>query len=204
MNQVQIANYALTRLGASVIADLGDQSNPEARLMNQLFEQSAMEVFLTEAWPDLMVRKSAAVVTDGAALTPYDHCYQLPNDLIWLVDILNSETFEAIKHIPSAQYPSITRTPAWEREGRRIYANITPLYIKYVAYPIDFEILSTPLARAVALNLAHSAAQRIGRSEEVQMALFGEYGVKLTQARMAAGLDSRGEWEETMTWGDYR
>ena len=203
MNQVEIANYAITRLGGRQISTL-DQDSESAQTMNSLFEDSIREVLEVYPWPDVIKRTTLAAVTDGESYTRWEHCYQLPNDIVWLIDILDPDSYEPLRNVPSLYAPSPTRKPIWEREQHRIFCDVSPCRIMYVFYPTDFDVLSVNLAKAAGLKLAHNAAQRLGKSEETQSMLFSEYSTQLTLAMSLSGNDGRGEPHEMTSWGDSR
>lgn len=204
MNRVEIVNYALTRLGGRRIANLESENSEEAKAMNLLFEDTVREVLQLHPWPDAIKRSTVAEVSGGADYTDREYRYQLPLDLVWLMDILDSTTYYPIRNLLTSESPGPNRKTVWDREGSTILCDISPCFIKYVYYPIDMNVFSVTLARAMGVKLAHAAAMRLGRDPQVQGALFQEASIAITLAKAASGLDGQGQFHETKTWGDYR
>ncbi len=204
MNRVEIVNYALTRLGGRRIANLESENSEEAKAMNLLFEDTVREVLQLHPWPDAIKRSTVAEIADGADYTDRDYRYQLPTDLIWMMDILDSSTYYPIRKLLATEGPGPNRATVWDREGSTILCDISPCLIKYIYYPTDMNVLSVTLARAMGVRLAHAASMRLGRDPQTQAQLFQESAMAITLAKAASGLDGQGQFHETKTWGDYR
>jgi hypothetical protein len=125
-SQVEIANRALTKLGAARIISF-DDDNKQARAINSMFGIVRDAELRAHLWSFTVKRTSLAALTT----TPdwgYDYEYQLPSDYMRLLqvnDIYPGPSMEDYRNQAVAEYVV---------EGRKILTNlVAPLKIRYCA-----------------------------------------------------------------------
>ena len=123
---IQIANRALTKLGAARIISL-DDDNKQARAVKSCFEDLRDDELRSNRWSFAMKRTSLAADAEAPAYG-YTSAYTLPADFLRL-DLVNDE----FPMVVMDNYIS-SETNEYTIEGNKILANIAaPLKIRYVA-----------------------------------------------------------------------
>jgi hypothetical protein len=204
LNRIEMVNIALTAIGSSRITDLDDTTKEEARVMKSLYLPTVEEVLSLYPWPSATKRARLAQVTNGAELTKWDYAYQIPNDVVWIISMLDPDTFEEMDYIKGSSRPSPITVPIFEREGSLLYTNSDECIIMYVKLPTEPDGLRDIIGEVIGLRLAQKAAVRIGRDVQIKMALEQEFERMLLRAKAADTVDWKLQPIETKTWGDYR
>ena len=189
MTLTGLVNNALRRLGDERINAITD-SEPRAVLAAELWPNTRDEVLRDFEW-SVAIRRRALAELDEENLTPFDYVYRLPVDpyCLRLLNLIDTDGHE----IRPEQARYIV-------EGRKLYTNITPCAIRYIARAENVEEYDPLLVEALALKLASKMAFTLSQSREIEMNMLGQYVAIINQAK---GMDARESWEgykETTSW----
>jgi len=161
-SNVEIANSALTKLGASRITALTDNVKA-AREINAIFELRRDYLLRTHNWSFAMTRASLPALDETPAWG-YTTLYQLPTDCLRVVQVNDTWVVPGL-----ADYTSGPDSEPYKITGRRIETDIgAPLklrYIKRVTDPAQFdaafvEVFASDLADQVCEALTQSNTKR--------------------------------------------
>ena len=161
-SNVEIANSALTKLGASRITALTDNVKA-AREINAIFELRRDYLLRTHNWSFAMTRASLPAL-DETPSWGYTTLYQLPTDCLRVVQVNDTWVVPGL-----ADYTSGPDSEPYKITGRRIETDIgAPLklrYIKRVTDPAQFdaafvEVFASDLADQVCEALTQSNTKR--------------------------------------------
>ena len=161
-SNVQIANSALTKLGASRITALTDNVKA-AREINAIFELRRDYLLRTHNWSFAMTRTSLPALDETPAWG-YTTLYQLPTDCLRVVQVNDTWVVPGL-----SDYTSGPDSEPYKITGRRIETDIgAPLklrYIKRVTDPAQFdaafvEVFASDLADQVCEALTQSNTKR--------------------------------------------
>ncbi len=112
---LQVANLALSALGAKTIDSFEDQS-AEAKLAKSTFEMLARDCLRSHPWNFAIARKT--ISEDGSAPDwGFDKRYPLPSQCLRVIEVLDSDP---------ENYP-------WQVEGQYIVTDLgSPIKVKYI------------------------------------------------------------------------
>jgi len=158
-SQVQICNLALSRLGASTITSLGDNTT-EAKLCNTFFNDLADEVMSEGSWTSTITRATLALTTNTPAFG-FDNEFQLPVDPQAL-KILNID-----EDIPGST--------TYRIEGDKLLSNNDNMKIRYIARLTDSEDWDIYLQRAFIARLASELAYPLTGDDKKAALEFQRY-----------------------------
>jgi hypothetical protein len=114
--KVEIANVALTALGADPISDLNDPDNENSRKVKRVYDTIRRSTLRKHFWNFAMKEIALSRLTDVPILDDYTYVFQLPPDYVRLKKTdLATESGDTYKI-----------------KGKRIYCNSTSLKIEYV------------------------------------------------------------------------
>lgn len=147
-SQVEIANAALQKLGASAITSFNDSSK-SARESNKCYDRLRQKLLRQHVWRFAIKRAQLPALSE-APLFGYDKQYQLPSDFIRLA-ARNQEELQF--------YQSMNI------EGRKILTNLeAPLKIRYVAEVTDPNEMDPVFRDLLAVDMAHEMCEPITNS----------------------------------------
>lgn len=161
-SNVEIANSALTKVGAARITALTDNVKA-AREINAIFELRRDYLLRTHNWSFAMTRTSLPALDETPAWG-YTYLYQLPTDCLRVVQVNDMWVVPGL-----ADYTSGPDSEPYKITGRRIETDIgAPLklrYIKRVTDPAQFdaafvEVFASDLADQVCEALTQSNTKR--------------------------------------------
>lgn len=161
-SNVEIANSALTKVGAARITALTDNVKA-AREINAIFELRRDYLLRTHNWSFAMTRTSLPALDETPAWG-YTYLYQLPTDCLRVVQVNDTWVVPGL-----ADYTSGPDSEPYKITGRRIETDIgAPLklrYIKRVTDPAQFdaafvEVFASDLADQVCEALTQSNTKR--------------------------------------------
>jgi len=159
---VSVANGALSRLGARLIASL-DESTPEALRCNSRYEACRDIVLRSHPWGCALKRTTLAAQT-----TPPDFGWQssftLPADCIRIWKVLP----EGVRY---------------EKEGTAILADANALQIRYIRQITDPTQLDALLADAISAYLAYDLCPLFKQDAAERDSLLKQYEFQLRKAR---------------------
>lgn len=121
-DKLSIYNIALRFVGERHLAKLNEEREPR-RLLDEVWSagQGAINYFLEQGFWNFAIRTSQ--IDSSSSVDPafgYQSAFDVPSDLVRLVQISSGEYFED----PLTQY---------EIETNYIYADVDPIYIRYVS-----------------------------------------------------------------------
>lgn len=158
-SKVQICNMALSRLGASTITSLTDNTT-EAKLCNTLFEDLADRVMLQGTWSSTVRRASLAKTTNTPAFE-YNNEFQLPVDPKCLKVLnINEDSPGMIDY---------------RIERDKLLTNESTIKIRYISRIADTEDYDPLLTEAVEILLASYLALPIAGDKTLADRLRQEY-----------------------------
>ena len=182
---VEIANFALSKLGERSVVTLNDDS-PTGRLVNLTYTDLRYALLREHAWNFAMARASIA-----AHVTPptwgFARAFDLPATClrVWSVD--NPNEYQ------------------WKVEGSQIVSDIgTPikiLYINQITDPTKFDSL---FVDTFAAFLAAEWAEKVTGTAAVRQQMTELYMAKLTQARSSDGQEGTPDVLEANLWINAR
>lgn len=155
---VDIANSALTKLGAERILSLGDDQK-EAREMNALFTMRRDAMLRAYNWSFAMTRMSLSALADGPDWG-YTYYYQLPSDCLRVIQVSDEWVPYGL-----ADYISGPDNEPYKIEGRKIATDYgAPLKIRYIKRVTETGEFDPMFTEAFACDLAFHAAEAITQS----------------------------------------
>ena len=178
---VEIANRALTFLGAEPITSLADDSK-EARSCNRLYEQTRDQLLRDHPWNFAIKRKSLSANTT-APIFEYTNAFDFPDNTLRILEVDTDEE--------------------WAVEGAQIVTDAAaPLLIVYVERVTDPNLFDTKFIETYALRLAADIAFDITASQTVAQTAEQKYMQSIQAARLVDAQESLSENEQT--WLDAR
>ena len=170
-SRTQIANQALSRLGARQISDIDDPNDPNAIRIANIYSVAFDEIARSHTWNCLTKRADLAASATAPAFG-FEYAYPLPSDFIRLIS-LNGYTY------------SNQREDFYSIEGRSILTNASEAKIVYISRIESTQVntLDALFVSAFVVLLASKLASLIKQDEQISQALLREYlNVALPQA----------------------
>jgi hypothetical protein len=181
MNELQICNSALVKIGASTILSVEDKTKP-ANLCKVQFPVALRAVLRMHPWS-----KATRRVTISPESTPpaFDYAQQfiLPSDFIRLTFI---------------------STDDYEIEGNKILCNDDTLQLKFVYFPSDVSVLDALCAESIAFYLAWDISYALTQSGSVKEQIWGEFVKFLKNAKSVDSQEKARKSLEANTFLDAR
>lgn len=172
---IQIANRALTKLGAARIASLSDD-NKQARAISSCFEDLRDDELRAHRWSFALKRTSLAALSDAPAFG-YTYQYELPSDCL-RIDMVNDEYPAAIMdNYIGAEYND------WVIEGGMILTDIAaPLLLRYISQVTDPTVWDINFREALASRIAYEICEDLTQSDTKKQFAMQDYKRAITQA----------------------
>lgn len=167
-SKVQICNMALSRLGASTITALTDNTT-EAKLCNTLFDDLADRVMMQGSWTSTIKRASLAKTTNTPTFE-YTNEFQLPVDPFCL-KVLNIDE-------------DTQGDTDYRIEGDKLLTDDSSVKIRYIGRLVDVEDWDPLLVEAMEILLASYLALPITGDKVMARDLREEY-FELVQHNLA-------------------
>lgn len=180
LTELDIANMALSHLGAAEINKLTPATTVEARTFNRFYDTCRDKVLSDFEWPFALRRDELLTLVtdytlDGAVPSGWNYSYRLPVDNMRLVGL----AFDSGVHRLYWDGPSHTHDLGSDAVGPLIYADEADLHISYIARvedPADFTpgfalALSHLLAGTMAPKLTAGDPNNLGQ-KSLQMYAF--------------------------------
>lgn len=177
-SQVEIANRALTKLGAARIISFGDD-NKQSRAISSMYDHVYQSELRQRVWSFSKKRASLAALSS----TPewgYKYEYQLPTDCLRLLQVE-----ELYSGVGLDDYVN-TDTAEFSIEGRKILTDLgAPLKILYCANIEDTTQWDATFVEAIASRLAYELAEDLTQSNQKKADAMTDY-----QRAMSAAIRS--------------
>lgn len=167
-SEIQVANRALTKLGAARIISLND-NNKQARAISSCFEDLRDAELRAHRW-QFSIKRSSLPALVAAPAFGFQYQYQLPSDFIRL-DQINDQYPDTIMD----NYIG-TETAEWAIEGNKILTGLgSPLKIRY-GYRVEDPNQWDPLFReALACRLAAELCEDLTQSDTKKQNAWAEW-----------------------------
>lgn len=192
-SSIEIANRALTKLGAARIISFGDD-NKQARAVQSMFDIVRDSELRAHIWSFAIKRTSLAALST----TPdwgYTYEYQVPSDLVRILqvnDIYGGPSFEDYRNQSVAEY---------SLEGNKILTDFAaPLKIRYIARIEDTAQWDATFIEAFACRLAMEMAEDLTQSNTKRELAQREYDQALRMAIKSGGLETPPQALPDNTW----
>jgi len=185
---VELANHALTAIGADRISSLTETSEA-ARSANLFYEQARDIVLRSHPFTAAKRRAELAAVSDDG-LSNYDYKFSLPGGCLRIVKLFDST---------GDDYVELTD---YDREGGHIRCDKASVLCEYLTNNIEVEGMPDYLSIAISYKLASMMAFRLTAGLSVKNAMDQEYAMALSQAKVADGFQE--PWRGARdTWDPY-
>lgn len=172
---VQVANRALSKIGAARIISLTDD-NKQARSVLSCIYDIIDDELRAHRWQFSLKRTAVAALSDAPAYG-YQYQYAMPPDFL-RIDMVNDEYPAAVMdNYIGAEYLD------WILEGGVILTNFaSPLKIRYVASMQDPSTWDSNFREAIASRIAMEIAEELTQSNEKKQFAQSDYRRALSQA----------------------
>lgn len=173
MQQIDIVNIALTRLGMATITGMTEGS-AEAAAAEKVWEVSLSSVLQEARWGFNVRRSALALCEENPAGYPYTHAYAAPSDLLQPYGIFTPDS------------TAYGRTP-FIYEGGRIMTDVQDAVLIYGAYMDRVSAFSARFCDALAWRLAMELAGKLTQRASLLEYATTQYKAVLTGAKAVAG-----------------
>jgi hypothetical protein len=172
---IQVANRALTKLGAARIMSLSDD-NKQARAVASCFDDLRDDELRAHRWQFAMRRTELAALSDAPAYG-YQYQYALPPDFL-RIDMVDDRYPSAVMdNYIDAEYLE------WTLEGNVILTDLSsPLKLRYISQVTDPNAWDSNFREALASRIAMEICEDLTQSDTKKNAAAKDYGRAITQA----------------------
>ena len=194
-SNVEIANLALTKLGAERIVSFDDPSK-EARALTAIYDLVRDDELRRHRWNFAFKRASLAALPD-APEWGYTLQYELPSDCLRVDQV--GEYFESYL-APGIEYRGGPDMP-YQIEGRRILTDIAaPLVIRYIYRVTDSGQFDASFVEALACRLAAQLAEDLSQSTGKGEQARKDYQSAIAWARRVSAIEKPPEDPPDNAW----
>lgn len=194
VNDVSIANRALTKLGANRIISFGDDTK-EGRAI------AACYYFLRDAelrrrkWRFSLKRAQLPALTETPAFG-YAYAYQLPSDCLSILTV-----GDVAPGVDLSDYRLSIDTALYSLEGRTILTDLpAPLNLRYKARISDPTQFDVAFVEALAARIAWELAEDLTQSSQKKVDAQTEYKVAIREAVAANALETTPDIIPDSSW----
>tara|TARA_R110000782_G_scaffold183574_1_gene273864 strand:+ start:1533 stop:2114 length:582 start_codon:yes stop_codon:yes gene_type:complete len=165
--EVEICNSALIKLGVEVIVSLSEQSKA-ARLCNEQYHKIRDKNLEAHFWNFAMKRVSLAIVSaDSPPVFGYDLVYQLPSDVLRVLDVNESGNSFKVE------------------QNRYLHTNLSDAKILYISRETDVSKYSSMFKELVAFDLAIDLCMSLTQKRTLRADLKEDKAEFIRDARSA-------------------
>ena len=155
MSKIEIINKALGMLGANTIKTIEDKTL-EGEAARKMYQPALDSVLCETGWSFAIKRVLLPLVEDKRPAWGEGNYFELPADLLKIVDVMNRHT-------------------TWRREGNYIFTNESEFGLVYVARCVDPTFYPSYFIDALAAKLAAEMCYLLTNSTEKTMGLINLY-----------------------------
>lgn len=185
--KVEIANRALTKLGAERILLLTDPSK-EARVMNSMFDTVFDAELRRHRWKFALKRATLPALV-AAPEWGYSYAYQLPSDFLALVQV-NDYYLRGLK-----------QKTLWTIESGQILTDLpAPLKVRYVRRVDNLLLLDPLFVEVLSCKLAYEACETLTQSSTKKQAAGEEYQFAVSEATRQDAIENP---PDELPWGSW-
>lgn len=159
--QLEIANVALSRLGADHITSLEDGTT-EQKLVVNLWDTSRRACLRDHPWNFAITDVELSQIS-GYTPFEYQYAYQLPADNLRVIQVFNN--------------------PVYKIQGSRLLTNQPVVKLKYVQDVTDSTLWDAAFTDLMAQRLAVDMGYALTKSQATADSMYAIYGQKLKIAR---------------------
>ena len=183
-SQVEIANRALTKLGAARIISFGDD-NKQARSVQSMFTIVRDAELRAHIW-SFAVKRASLPALVSTPVWGFDFQYELPSDCLRLIQV--NDFYQG----PSMDDYRNQSTAEYMLENNKIAANYAaPLKIRYVSREQDTAQWDATFVEAIACRLAAEMAEDLTQSNAKKDAAWKEYQMALMSAIRSGAVEQQ-------------
>lgn len=192
-SDIQVANRALTKLGAARIISLADD-NKQARAIASCFEDLRDDELRAHRWQFAMKRTELAALADTPPFG-YNYQYALPTDFLRIDMVDNRYPAAVMDNYIDAEYLE------WTLEGNVILTDIgAPLKLRYIARVTDSSAWDSNFREAFASRIAMEICEDLTQSNEKKNAAANDYKRAITQAIRIGAIEKPAVMPPDNTW----
>lgn len=185
--KVEIANRALTKLGADRILLLTDLGK-EARVMNAMFDTVMDAELRRHRWKFALKRASLSALV-AKPEWGYAYAYQLPADFLALVQV-NEFYLRGLKH-----------KTLWTVESGQILTDLAaPLLVRYIRRVDNMALLDPLFVEVLSCKLAFEACETLTQSSTKRQAAGEEYRFAISEAVRQDAIENP---PDELPWGSW-
>lgn len=190
-SKVQIANRAITKLGASRIISLTD-SNTVASTINSMFEDVLKQELRRNNWR-FAIKRTTLVQSADKPEWGYQNAYELPVDFLQLIQVND----KYIRPFGGQSFYSL--------EGRKVLTNLpAPLRLRYTYYVQDTSLFDPLFEEVLACKLAMESAEALTQNTQKRDLATREYQFAIQQAVRQTAIEVPPEQLPYGSWFDSR
>lgn len=182
MSDIQIANRALTKLGASRITSLTDDVK-QARAINSCFADLRDDELRANRWSFSMKRTTLPALSTAPTFG-YANQYQVPADFL-KIDMVDDR-------FPSPVMDNYIDSEVldWVLEGEKILTDLSaPLKLRYVAQITDTGMFDPNFREALACRIAAEIAEDLTQSLPKRQQAWAEYDRAIFRAKRSNAIE---------------
>lgn len=185
---VELANHALTAIGADRIAALTEDTE-SARTANLYYEQARDVVLRSYPFATALRRAELARVADDG-LSDYDYKFALPANNLKLRELFDSSGDE------------LASLDTYVLEGQHVRCNVSAVQALYITNNLDVRDMPDYLSIAIAYKLASMMAFRLTAGMNIKGMVDQEFARAIAEAKIAEGWQQ--PWRGAATsWDPY-
>lgn len=174
----EIANLALSNLGAKLITSL-DENTETATRVRTYWDQSILELLAEENWIFALKRSVLTLDTSSDNHTGFENCYNLPADLVRPVLAFETDTLPS----PASWDHLEEGDQEWLVENARFYTDIDDAILMYVYENSDASKWPVWFSNALSALLAYRMCFKFTQSRPLVRDLFQLYQDELISAK---------------------
>lgn len=185
--KVEIANRALTKLGAERILLLSDPGK-EARVMNSMMDTVMDAELRRHRWKFAMKRAELPALV-AAPAWGYRYAYQLPADFLALVQV-NDVYLRGLK-----------QKTLWVVEAGQLLTDLpAPLKVRYIHRVENMALLDPLFVEVLACKLALEACETLTQSGQKRQAAADDYRFSVSEAVRQDAIENP---PDELPWGSW-
>lgn len=181
-SQVEIANRALTKLGAARIISF-DDDNKQARAIKSMFAMLRDAEMRSYLW-SFTIRRTSLAALSSTPSWGFKYEYQLPSDCLKVIQVNDYYTGPSMgdyRNQPTAEFAI---------EGKKILTDfVAPLKIKYCARVEDTTQWGDAFVEAFACKLAYELAEDLTQSNTKKESVGNDYQRAISLAIRANAIE---------------
>lgn len=180
MNQTEICNLALNKLGSPTIVSIDDETK-NARACKNYWEQTRDEVLESHPWR-CAIKRDRLALEDAEPEYEYSYAFTLPNDCLRVLEMYPDEEYRI--------------------EGESLLSDSDECYIKYISRVTNTTKFNPLLVKAIATLLALNISYHISHNVALVNSLRQEYEWILQRAKNVDALGSQEQEDKNTDWVD--